>query len=120
MCVCVRVCRTTRDAFPEKEFFVRRRYNDFLWLQTALSEESPFNTVPPLPEKNAMKRLDRFKPEFLERRRVGLEKFINRVARHPVHTRAPEFVAFLQAAQSEVKTREGEEERETDTLTISE
>ncbi len=67
-----------------------------------LQEEYPFHTVPPLPEKNALKRMDRFKPEYLERRRIALEKFMNRVARHPVHTRSPEFVTFCQAAQGEV------------------
>jgi hypothetical protein len=53
--------RTTRETFKESEFFVRRRYNDFLWLQEVLLDSNPFNTAPPLPEKQSLQRMQRFK-----------------------------------------------------------
>ncbi|OAC98009.1 hypothetical protein MUCCIDRAFT_150586 [Mucor lusitanicus CBS 277.49] len=64
---------------------VRRRFRDFVWLHNALSVEFPASVIPPLPEKHRMKYMkgDRFDPMFIEQRRLGLQWFMDRIARHP-------------------------------------
>ncbi|CAO3653546.1 unnamed protein product [Cunninghamella echinulata] len=71
---------------------VRRRFQDFVWLYNALSLEYPACVIPFLPEKYRLKYIkgDRFDNEFIEKRRLGLQLFLNRIARHP----------FLQLSQS--------------------
>jgi sorting nexin-1/2 len=59
---------------------VMRRYSDFLWLYERLHTERPGAIVPPLPEKQPV---GRFSPQFVEERRVHLERFLRRVAVHP-------------------------------------
>eukprot|EP01137_Pigoraptor_chileana_P033134 Opistho-2@23593 len=83
--------KTTREGYHAREFFVRRRYGDFAWLRRKLEEEAPECIIPSLPEKHALKRLERFTPEFLERRRQGLEKFLIRVTEHLVLSNSPSF-----------------------------
>ncbi|PHZ16749.1 uncharacterized protein RHIMIDRAFT_65625 [Rhizopus microsporus ATCC 52813] len=70
---------------------VRRRFRDFVWLHNALSAEFPTCIIPPLPEKHRLKFIkgDRFDPQFIEQRRLGLQWFMDRIARHP----------YLQASQ---------------------
>lgn len=70
---------------------VRRRFKDFLWLHNALSVEFPTSIVPPLPEKHRLKffKGNWYDPSFLEQRRLGLQWFMDRIARHP----------YLQASQ---------------------
>ncbi len=55
-----------------------RRYAEFELLRTYLETMYPFVVVPPLPEKrvtHGWQKLptDRFDPDFIERRRIGLE-----------------------------------------------
>mmetsp|Transcript_25646 Transcript_25646/g.59177 ORF Transcript_25646/g.59177 Transcript_25646/m.59177 type:complete len:411 (-) Transcript_25646:389-1621(-) len=75
-------------------FSVLRRYSDFAWLHDSLLKEFPGAVVPPLPEKQAVAR---FNPEFIEQRRIGLERFLRRVAAHPELYEAVCFKHFLQA-----------------------
>ncbi|KAI9300518.1 hypothetical protein BJ944DRAFT_170684 [Cunninghamella echinulata] len=65
---------------------VRRRFQDFVWLYNALSLEYPACVIPFLPEKYRLKYIkgDRFDNEFIEKRRLGLQLFLNRIARHPL------------------------------------
>ncbi|KAI9497102.1 hypothetical protein BDB00DRAFT_868938 [Zychaea mexicana] len=78
---------------------VRRRYQDFVWLHDALELEYPVCIVPPLPEKHRLAYLngDRFSQEFLEKRRYGLQWFLNRVASHPVLQKAQCTRIFLES-----------------------
>ncbi|KAG1453310.1 hypothetical protein G6F56_007607 [Rhizopus delemar] len=64
---------------------VRRRFRDFAWLHYALSVEFPTCIIPPLPEKHRLKFIkgDRFDTMFIEQRRLGLQWFMDRIARHP-------------------------------------
>lgn len=64
---------------------VRRRYQDFVWLHTALTLEYPACIVPPLPEKHRLEYIkgDRFSPEFIKRRQISLQWFLDRLSRHP-------------------------------------
>lgn len=66
-----------------------RRYSEFELLRSYLLVTYPFIIVPPLPEKRAefvwhKLSADNMDPDFVERRRVGLENFLLRVASHPV------------------------------------
>ncbi|KAJ0037035.1 hypothetical protein NL108_015850 [Boleophthalmus pectinirostris] len=66
-----------------------RRYSEFELLRNYLLVTYPYVIVPPLPEKRAefvwhKLSADNMDPDFVERRRVGLENFLLRVASHPV------------------------------------
>ncbi|KAJ8305656.1 hypothetical protein KUTeg_016201 [Tegillarca granosa] len=49
----------------------------------------------PLPEKHSLRRLDRFSPEFLRVRQKALQKFLVRIADHPVLSFDKNFQVFL-------------------------
>ncbi|KAK7492932.1 hypothetical protein BaRGS_00015879 [Batillaria attramentaria] len=89
--------KTTRSEFDNSDYSVRRRYNDFLWLRQRLEDGYPTHLVPPLPEKHSLKRLDRFSSEFLRVRQKALQKFLTRVADHPVLSFDKNFQVFLTA-----------------------
>ncbi|KAK6316518.1 hypothetical protein J4Q44_G00140420 [Coregonus suidteri] len=89
-------CSTTRVEFDLPEYSVRRRYQDFDWLRTKLEDSQPTHLIPPLPEKFVMKGVvDRFSEEFVETRRKALDKFLKRVADHPVLSFNQHLNAFL-------------------------
>ncbi|KAG0311973.1 hypothetical protein BGZ97_011511 [Linnemannia gamsii] len=60
---------------------VERRYSQFEWLYERLVNKFGAIILPPLPEKQYS---GRFSEEFIERRRRALERFLNRLVRHPV------------------------------------
>uniref|UniRef100_A0A668APY4 Sorting nexin 4 n=1 Tax=Myripristis murdjan TaxID=586833 RepID=A0A668APY4_9TELE len=77
-----------------------RRYSEFELLRTYLLVTYPYIVVPPLPEKRAefvwhKLSADNLDPDFVERRRVGLENFLLRVASHPVLSNDKIFFLFL-------------------------
>ncbi|XP_007907308.1 sorting nexin-4 isoform X1 [Callorhinchus milii] len=66
-----------------------RRYSEFELLRNYLVVAYSFIVVPPLPEKRAefvwhKLSADNMDPDFVERRRIGLENFLLRVASHPI------------------------------------
>ncbi|XP_075867327.1 sorting nexin-4-like isoform X1 [Nelusetta ayraudi] len=66
-----------------------RRYSEFELLRNYLIVTYPYIVAPPLPEKRAefvwhKLSADNMDPDFVERRRVGLENFLLRVASHPI------------------------------------
>ncbi|XP_019955408.1 sorting nexin-4-like [Paralichthys olivaceus] len=66
-----------------------RRYSEFELLRSYLIVTYPYIVIPPLPEKRAefvwhKLTADNMDPDFVERRRVGLENFLLRVASHQV------------------------------------
>lgn len=73
---------------------VLRRYSDFLWLYERLHKERAGSIVPPLPEKQAV---SRFSPEFVEERRLALERFLRRVVLHPELMDCNALMTFLRA-----------------------
>ncbi|XP_039289971.1 LOW QUALITY PROTEIN: sorting nexin-4 [Nilaparvata lugens] len=84
---------------------VWRRYTEFEQLRTYLETIYPWTIVPPLPEKRATftwenTPSDTFDPDFIDRRRAGLETFLHRVADHPVLCNDPLVVSFLQQEDS--------------------
>ncbi|ORX60664.1 hypothetical protein DM01DRAFT_1300536 [Hesseltinella vesiculosa] len=78
---------------------VRRRFQDFVWLYNALTLEYPACIIPPLPEKHRLEYIkgDRFSPEFIERRSLGLQWFLDRIAHHPVLQQTESTRIFLES-----------------------
>ena len=70
----------------------RHRFSAFLSLRDGLLEQLPGVVVPPLPEKQVM---NRFAPEFIEKRREMLEIFLQRIAEHPLAANSEKVHAFL-------------------------
>lgn len=62
-----------------------------------LSKEFPGIIVPPLPDKLTV---GRFGEDFVESRKRGLEKFLQRVAAHAELSNSQYFIVFLQSAES--------------------
>ncbi|KAJ1925781.1 intercellular trafficking and secretion [Tieghemiomyces parasiticus] len=78
---------------------LRRRYQDFVWLHANLAKDYPACALPPLPGKYRMEYLtgDRFSDDFIGKRRAGLERFLGRLAHHPVLRASHYFIVFLEA-----------------------
>ncbi|PIK56849.1 hypothetical protein BSL78_06252, partial [Apostichopus japonicus] len=78
-----------------------RRYSEFEMLRNYLVVTFPYVIVPPLPEKRMtimwqqMSTVDHFDADFIERRRVGLETFLQRVASHEEMGRDHLFHTFM-------------------------
>lgn len=77
-----------------------RRYSEFELLRSFLVVTYTYIIVPPLPEKRAefvwhKLSADNMDPDFVERRRVGLENFLLRVASHPVLSNDKTLFHFL-------------------------
>ncbi|CAE6406025.1 unnamed protein product [Rhizoctonia solani] len=78
---------------------VHRRFSHFNFLHTALSRSLPGIALPPLPAKQYA---GRFQEEFVEARRGDLEKWLQRVIRHPV-VRYTEVVVFFLGCESDLE-----------------
>jgi sorting nexin-9/18/33 len=76
---------------------VYRRFSHFVILHTALTRRLPGIALPPLPEKQYA---GRFSEEFVEARRGDLERYINRVVRHPI-ARYAEVMTFFLGCESD-------------------
>ncbi|KAK0156156.1 Sorting nexin-4 [Merluccius polli] len=77
-----------------------RRYSEFELLRTFLLVTYPYVVIPPLPEKRAefvwhKLSADNLDPDFVERRRMGLENFLMRIASHSVLSNDKIFYQFL-------------------------
>lgn len=77
---------------------VHRRFSHFVMLHTALSRRLPGIVLPPLPEKQYA---GRFSHDFVEARRGDLERYIDRIVRHPV-ARYAEVVMFFLGCESDL------------------
>ncbi|CAG9823337.1 unnamed protein product [Phaedon cochleariae] len=80
---------------------VWRRYTEFEQLRDYLEVTYPYIVLPPLPEKRVLygwQKIsnDTFDPNFIDRRRAGLENFLLRIAAHPLLTWDEHFLEFLQ------------------------
>ncbi|RYP09496.1 hypothetical protein DL764_001275 [Monosporascus ibericus] len=93
---------TTNSTFPsfqKSTFTTRRRFTDFVFLYKTLCNEYQACAVPPLPDKQRMEyvRGDRFGPDFMNRRAYSLQRFLSRIALHPILRRAPILHIFLES-----------------------
>ncbi|OCH85732.1 PX-domain-containing protein [Obba rivulosa] len=78
---------------------VHRRFSHFVALHTALTRQLPGIVLPPLPEKQYA---GRFSDDFVEARRGDLERYLNRVVRHPV-ARYAEVLTFFLGCESDAE-----------------
>lgn len=85
---------TNRPAFSYGQFSVLRRYSDFEWLLEQLGTAFPGVILPAIPEKQAV---GRFSPDFVEQRRRGLERFLNKLSLHPTLVESQYLISFLTA-----------------------
>ncbi|KAL4285171.1 hypothetical protein GQ457_16G012180 [Hibiscus cannabinus] len=88
--------RTNIPDFGSSEFSVRRRFRDVVALSDRLAEAYRGYFIPPRPDKNVVESQVMQKQDFVEQRRVALEKYLKRLAGHPVIRLSDELKVFLQ------------------------
>lgn len=81
---------------------VHRRFSHFVVLHTALTRRLPGIALPPLPEKQYA---GRFNDDFVEARRGDLERYLQKVVRHPV-ARYAEILTFFLGCESDTVRRQ--------------
>ncbi|CAK5264486.1 unnamed protein product [Mycena citricolor] len=83
----------------------RRRFQDFVFLRENLARDFPACVVPPLPDKHRLEYItgDRFSPEFMERRRLDLHRFLQRLSSHPTLQRSTLVRAFFESTEWHVQ-----------------
>ncbi|TDL23588.1 Vps5-domain-containing protein [Rickenella mellea] len=86
--------RTTCSLFTKASFSVLRRYSDFLWLYDTLTMNNPGVIVPPVPGKSPF---GRFENQFVQQRRLALERCIQKIANHPILFKDQDFRFFLES-----------------------
>ncbi|KAL1932274.1 hypothetical protein VTP01DRAFT_9330 [Rhizomucor pusillus] len=101
--------KTNSPAFRAPEVVVARRYRDFLWLYNQLTLGNPGVIVPPVPEKHA---LGRFQDEFVESRRIALERCLQKIVSHPMLYGDPDLKVFLESESFNVEKRQKRAEPE--------
>uniref|UniRef100_A0A8D9EMW2 Sorting nexin-4 n=1 Tax=Cacopsylla melanoneura TaxID=428564 RepID=A0A8D9EMW2_9HEMI len=89
-------------SLQEKLRMVWRRYSEFEQMRVYLQATYPYVILPPLPEKrptfvwkHEATSTDITDPDFVDRRRVGLENFLHRIASHPSLCYDKLFLSFL-------------------------
>lgn len=97
--------RTNLPTFTQTNPSARRRFQDFVFLREHLARDFPACVVPPLPDKHRLEYLtgDRFGPEFVEKRRFDLHRFLERLARHPTLQRSTLVRAFFESTEWNVQ-----------------
>lgn len=61
---------------------VIRRYSDFFWLFETLLKKYPFRLIPELPPKSVS--YSNNDVAFMEKRLLGLKRFMNQIVKHPI------------------------------------
>ncbi|RUP35202.1 hypothetical protein BC936DRAFT_138511 [Jimgerdemannia flammicorona] len=102
--------KTNSPAYKSPEFTVTRRYRDFLWLYNQLTNGNPGVVVPPVPEKHA---LGRFQDEFVESRRVALEKCLRKIVAHPMLYGDPDLKLFLESESFNIDVKQKRSESDS-------
>lgn len=87
--------RTNIQEFGGSEFIVRRRFRDVVALSERLSETHRGFFVPVRPDKSVVESQMMQSEQFVEQRRAQVEKYLNKLAAHPVIRRSEELRAFL-------------------------
>ncbi|KAJ7161376.1 nexin sorting protein [Mycena crocata] len=93
--------QTNLPIFSTNNPSARRRFQDFVFLRENLVRDFPACVVPALPDKHRLEYItgDRFSPEFMERRRMDLHRFLQRLARHPTLQRSTLVRAFFESTE---------------------
>ena len=74
-------------------WFVNRRYSDFVWLREILISLFPTVLIPQLPKKKIGNR--RFEDDFVEKRLKGLQNFLDEVLKNEILKTAEPLKTFL-------------------------
>jgi len=88
------------DPKPKGVVTVARRYSDFVWLRKTLTDQYPALWVPPLPPKKIR---GRFEKEFVEGRRLDLQRFLSRLDSIDAFGDSDAFQTFLSRPESTFK-----------------
>ncbi|XP_061881328.1 sorting nexin-2-like isoform X3 [Entelurus aequoreus] len=100
--------KTSSSLFRLGEFSVRRRFSDFLGLHSKLASKYLHVgcIVPPAPEKSIVGmtkvkvgKEDQSSNDFVEKRRLALERYLMRTAQHPVLLKDPDLLQFLESCE---------------------
>lgn len=83
--------------FQKESFSVRRRYSDFFFLYNTLFNEYPACLVPPLSEKAVFEFINRFDYDFVTKRAASLNRFLERISKHPILQKATVYLEFLES-----------------------
>ncbi|RXM36930.1 Sorting nexin-11 [Acipenser ruthenus] len=85
-------------AFTAKTSCVRRRYSEFVWLKKKLQKNSGLVPVPELPPKTPFFSVNN--DDFIEKRREGLQQFLEKVVNRTVFLSDSQLHLFLQTQLS--------------------
>ncbi|XP_040977376.1 sorting nexin-2-like isoform X2 [Aquila chrysaetos chrysaetos] len=100
--------KTSLSMFNKNEFFVKRRFSDFLGLHSKLAMKYMHigYIVPPAPEKSIVGmtkvkvgKEDSSSAEFVEKRRAALERYLQRTVKHPTLLQDPDLRQFLESSE---------------------
>ena len=91
------ITHTNMASYGASEFSVRRRFKDVVTLADRLAEHYRGYFIPPRPDKNVVESQVMQKVEFIEQRRLALEKYLGRLATHHVLRHSDELRKFLQS-----------------------
>jgi len=80
---------------------VERRFKHFDWLHSRIQSKFSVLVFGALPDKQIS---GRFEEDFIERRRMALEHYINRLARHPVISQSAVFQHFITCTDEKVRS----------------
>lgn len=86
---------TTLPNYAAKELNVKRRFRDIVDLSNLLWTVYPGSFIPARPKRNMVEGR-RMTPLFVQQRQASMERFLNRIAAHPVIGRSEELKAFLE------------------------
>ncbi|KAM9112610.1 sorting nexin-11 isoform 1-T2 [Pangshura tecta] len=89
---------TNSKAFTAKTSCVRRRYREFVWLRKQLQKNAGLVPVPELPGKSTF--FAGSTDEFIEKRRQGLQQFLEKVVQNVVLLSDSQLHLFLQSQLS--------------------
>ncbi|RLV91940.1 Vacuolar protein sorting-associated protein 5 [Spathaspora sp. JA1] len=97
----------TSDNFPKNDSNeVTRRYRDFRWIYHQLQNNHPGKIIPPPPTKQTY--IGRFNENFIENRRLSLEKMLNKISQIRELCNDGDFVMFLTSDDFVNESRERE------------
>uniref|UniRef100_U3IK08 Sorting nexin 11 n=3 Tax=Neognathae TaxID=8825 RepID=U3IK08_ANAPP len=106
---------TNSKAFTAKTSCVRRRYREFVWLRRQLQKNAGLVPVPELPGKSAF--FVGSTDEFIEKRRQGLQQFLEKVVQNVVLLSDSRLHLFLQSQLSVPEIEACVQGRGTQTVT---
>lgn len=91
------VTQTNIPQYEGHDFTVRRRFRDVVTLADRLAEAYRGYFIPARPDKSIVESQVMQKQEFIEQRRAAIEKYLCRLANHPVIRMSDELRLFLQS-----------------------